>query len=141
MGCQGAQGENLPRSGLQTKANQRICPSGYQVLGQGADRLIYIPPALKPARLPGNFTRDVRQGTHKTMKNDPTGKPNRLISRRTGLDRRWIPSADHHPERRHGQDRRTIRKRSFLQPLAVNDPEERPPAFPLIVSGTPETEV
>jgi hypothetical protein len=39
------------------------------------------------------------------------------VSRRTGLDRRWIHSANHQPERRRSRDRRTTRKRSYLEPL------------------------
>jgi hypothetical protein len=47
------------------------------------------------------------------------------ISRRTGLDRRWITSAGHQPERRRGGDRRTQKKRSFTEPLALVDPQEK----------------
>ena len=45
-------------------------------------------------------------------------------SRRTGLDRRWIPSKDHHPERRRGGDRRAVQQRSFSDPLVLDDPEK-----------------
>ena len=69
------------------------------------------------------------------MNKDQTNKPTTLISRRTGLDRRWIPSADHQPERRRGSGRRTIRKRSFLEPIALDGPEESSVPFPEIDPG------
>jgi hypothetical protein len=62
-----------------------------------------------------------------------------FVSRRSGFDRRWIPSQNHQPERRRGKDRRNIRSRSFLEPLDAEtmktddpacsdaDPEERKP--------------
>ena len=53
-------------------------------------------------------------------------------SRRTGIDRRWIPSNDHHPERRRRKDRRTIRNRSFLEPLEPNGAPENRELFPEI---------
>jgi hypothetical protein len=59
-------------------------------------------------------------------------KPSKEISRRTGLDRRWIPSKDHHPERRRSRDRRTIRNRSFLEPLESNGAPENRELFPEI---------
>ena len=59
-------------------------------------------------------------------------KPSKEISRRTGLDRRWIPSTDHHPERRRSRDRRTIRNRSFLEPLELNGVSENRELFPEI---------
>jgi hypothetical protein len=40
-----------------------------------------------------------------------------FVSRRSGIDRRWIPSQDHQPERRRGKDRRKVRTRSFLESL------------------------
>lgn len=45
-------------------------------------------------------------------------------TRRTGIDRRWIPSQDHQPERRRGKDRRANRTRSFTDPLVVNETEK-----------------
>ena len=51
-------------------------------------------------------------------KYDRTSAP---ASRRTGLDRRWIPSTNHHPERRRGEDRRSVRKRSFTDPFESDD--------------------
>jgi len=44
--------------------------------------------------------------------------------RRTGLDRRWIPSGNHHPERRRGGDRRAVKQRSFSDPLVLDAPEK-----------------
>ncbi|MBC2711766.1 MAG: hypothetical protein HGJ94_12500 [Desulfosarcina sp.] len=64
------------------------------------------------------------------MNQDQTRKPTTLISRRTGLDRRWIPSADRQLERRCGRDRRTIRKRSFSEPLALNGSDANKEPFP-----------
>ncbi len=58
------------------------------------------------------------------MKEAQTSKPTGVIARRTGLDRRWIASGKHHPERRRCRDRRAIRKRSFLEPLELNASEE-----------------
>ena len=55
------------------------------------------------------------------------------ISRRTGIDRRWIPSGDHHPERRSGKDRRSRQDRPFLAPLDANDRSGHPLSLP----GTP----
>ena len=59
-------------------------------------------------------------------------KPNKRISRRTGLDRRWIPSANHQPERRRTRDRRTIRNRSYLEPIELNGVAENTELFPQI---------
>ena len=59
-------------------------------------------------------------------------KPRNAITRRTGLDRRWIPSANHQPERRRSSDRRTIRNRSFLEPLESKGAEENSELFPEI---------
>jgi hypothetical protein len=49
-------------------------------------------------------------------------------SRRAGFDRRWIPSENHHPERRRGGDRRAARQRSFSDPLVPDAPGENNPA-------------
>lgn len=43
----------------------------------------------------------------------------RTPCRRAGLDRRWIPSKNHHPERRRGGDRRSMQRRSFSDPLVL----------------------
>lgn len=64
------------------------------------------------------------------MKQKAISQSSPSISRRTGLDRRWISSADHRPERRRGGDRRAIRKRSFSEPLAVVDARENKVPFP-----------
>jgi len=61
-----------------------------------------------------------------------TKEPGNSISRRTGLDRRWIPSANHQPERRRSRDRRTIRNRSFLEPFESKDAPENRTLFPEI---------
>lgn len=55
------------------------------------------------------------------MKQNALTQPLVLISRRTGIDRRWIPSEGHQPERRRGGDRRTHRKRTFNQQLISDD--------------------
>ena len=67
-------------------------------------------------------------------------KSDNPVSRRTGLDRRWIPSANHQPERRRRRDRRAIRNRSFLEPIDLNGAEENRELFPDInvQSGQPE---
>lgn len=57
------------------------------------------------------------------MKHHTITKAITRVTRRTGLDRRWIPSTDHQPERRHGGDRRTIRQRSLSQPLGTHYPQ------------------
>ena len=67
-------------------------------------------------------------------------KPSKKISRRAGIDRRWIPSTDHHPERRRSRDRRTIRNRSFLEPLELNGAPENRELFPEINIRTNRTE-
>lgn len=59
-------------------------------------------------------------------------KPRNPTTRRTGLDRRWIPSADHQPERRRSRDRRTIRNRTFLEPFESKVEEENSELFPEI---------
>ena len=55
------------------------------------------------------------------MKQNAFTQPSVLISRRTGIDRRWIPSKGHQPERRRGGDRRADRKRTFNQQLVAGD--------------------
>jgi hypothetical protein len=55
------------------------------------------------------------------MKQNALMQPSVLISRRTGIDRRWIPSEGHQPERRRGGDRRTDRKRALDQQLIADD--------------------
>jgi hypothetical protein len=63
------------------------------------------------------------------MKKNKADNP---TTRRTGLDRRWIPSANHQPERRRSTDRRTIRNRSFLEPFASKGEEADNELFPEI---------
>ncbi len=67
-------------------------------------------------------------------------KPSNANTRRTGLDRRWIPSADHQPERRRSRDRRTIRNRSFLEPFESKGVEENSELFPEINIQTSQPE-
>jgi hypothetical protein len=65
------------------------------------------------------------------MNKKQTHPPTGGVSRRTGLDRRWIPSSDYQPERRRGKDRRAEKPRSFMESLELNDGEPgsvRPPA-------------
>jgi hypothetical protein len=71
----------------------------------------------------------VTKSTGSMMKKN---KPNNPPTRRTGLDRRWIPSANHQPERRRSRDRRTIRNRSFLEPFESKGVEENSELFPEI---------
>ena len=75
------------------------------------------------------------------MNKDQPGKRNASSSRRTGLDRRWIPSANHQPERRRSHDRRTIRNRSFLEPLELNGAAENRELFPEITIQARQPEV
>mgnify|MGYP001039386809 CR=1 FL=1 len=58
------------------------------------------------------------------MKPEPKQTPPTSVSRRTGLDRRWIPSPDHQPERRSGVDRR----QSQQQPPDSDSESEASPA-------------
>lgn len=67
------------------------------------------------------------------MNEDPTNNSDTIKSRRTGIDRRWIPSADHQPERRRCGDRRTSRKQSWAEPMAKHESEEGRPPFPEIL--------
>lgn len=59
-------------------------------------------------------------------------KPRNPITRRTGIDRRWIHSANHQPERRRNRDRRTVRTRSFLESFEANGVAENTEPFPEI---------
>lgn len=67
-----------------------------------------------------------------------TGKPSRSTSRRAGMDRRWIQSADHQPERRRGMDRRTTKERAFLEPLEPNAADDSGVLFPEIKNDEAE---
>jgi hypothetical protein len=67
-------------------------------------------------------------------------KPSNPTTRRTGLDRRWIPSANHQPERRRSKERRTIRNRSFLEPFESKAEEENSELFPEINVQTSRSE-
>ncbi len=67
-------------------------------------------------------------------------KPGNSITRRTGLDRRWIPAENHQPERRRSRDRRTIRNRSFLEPFESKGVEENSELFPEINIQTSQPE-
>ena len=68
-------------------------------------------------------------------------KPSNPNTRRTGLDRRWIPSANHQPERRRRMDRRTIRNRSFQEPFESKGVEGNSEPFPEINIQTSQPEV
>ncbi len=59
------------------------------------------------------------------MKPEPKQAPPTSVSRRTGLDRRWIPSPDHQPERRSGVDRRQSQKQT-PEPDSESEPEASP---------------
>jgi hypothetical protein len=47
------------------------------------------------------------------MNDNWTNTSTAMNTRRTGLDRRWISSSGHQPERRRGKDRRSREKRAF----------------------------
>jgi hypothetical protein len=64
------------------------------------------------------------------MGNNQTKPSSASISRRTGIDRRWIPSIGYYPERRRGKDRRSNQKRSFLTPIDSTDEDSRNIPFP-----------
>jgi hypothetical protein len=68
-------------------------------------------------------------------------KPRNPITRRTGLDRRWIPARNHQPERRRSADRRTIKNRTFLEPFASKAAEEDSELFPEINVQAEQPEV
>jgi hypothetical protein len=59
-----------------------------------------------------------------------------FLSRRTGIDRRWITTIGHYPERRSGKDRRSAQHRSFLEPIDSDDQADRKIPFPDIVVNT-----
>lgn len=52
-----------------------------------------------------------------------------LISRRTGIDRRWITTIGYYPERRSGKDRRLTSDRSFLSPIDYEDQSDQKKPF------------
>jgi hypothetical protein len=56
----------------------------------------------------------------------PTSPP---ISRRTGIDRRWITTAIFYPERRSGKDRRSTSDRSFLSSIDSEDQRDHIKTF------------
>ena len=70
-------------------------------------------------------------------------KPYKPISRRTGLDRRWIPGENHQPERRRSSDRRTIRNRTFLAPFESKAEQEGNEQLPEInvQAGRPQAKL
>lgn len=57
------------------------------------------------------------------MKAKPKQTPPTSVSRRTGLDRRWIASPDHQPERRSGVDRRHSRPQTLDTVLETESAE------------------
>lgn len=59
-------------------------------------------------------------------------KPEAFTSRRSGFDRRWIHSPNHHPERRRGRERRKIHRRGFLEPLESDNQAPDKVMFPEI---------
>jgi len=65
---------------------------------------------------------DVSKANNNPKSNQSTAP---LSSRRTGIDRRWIVSQNHQPERRRGTDRRAERKRSFNDSLVLNEPDKK----------------
>ncbi|BBO80639.1 hypothetical protein DSCO28_12050 [Desulfosarcina ovata subsp. sediminis] len=66
----------------------------------------------------------------KRMNEDKDKQEPAFVSRRTGIDRRWIKSPGHWPERRRGGDRRKKQPRSFLQPLDGDAGAERKQRLP-----------
>ena len=70
------------------------------------------------------------------MKPEPKQTPSTSVSRRTGLDRRWIPSPDHQPERRSGVDRRQSQQQppeNDLEPAPVKSSADASPGEPRIL--------
>lgn len=86
----------------------------------------------KLERLDNRMDRPMGRHNRTTMNKKQTCTPHTLISRRTGLDRRWIHSSDHQPERRRRGDRRTIRRRSVSEPLELGATAENKELFPEI---------
>ena len=74
------------------------------------------------------------RGSTRTGSKMKKNKPSNPTTRRTGLDRRWIPSANHQPERRRRRDRRTIRNRSFLEPFESKGGRRTASHFPKSIS-------
>jgi len=64
---------------------------------------------------------------------------NTRMSRRTGLDRRWIPSVGHQPERRRGVDRRKTRKRSFTDPFLPEASRQETAVLPDVAADPSNT--
>lgn len=69
------------------------------------------------------------------MGQDPDLKDVVIHSRRTGIDRRWIPSSDRTPERRRGIDRRMQRRQTFLEPFDDTQTQPGHQHFPEIDNG------
>lgn len=93
-------------------------------------------------RIDNRMNRTMARNNQTMMNKNQTSKPRTVFSRRTGLDRRWIHSTDHQPERRRSVDRRTIRRRSFLEPLEFDTTAEKMELFPEInlASSEPDAE-
>ena len=93
------------------------------------------------------------------MNDDQTNTPTSRNTRRTGLDRRWISSSGHQPERRRGEDRRSTGKRAFAgfprlsgegdsrarfpgSPFEIKEPGEKNESVPSNENGfTPAEEI
>ena len=60
----------------------------------------------------------------KIMGKNQTKPSTSFISRRTGIDRRWITTIAYHPERRSGEDRRSNQYHLFLAPIDSSDQNE-----------------
>jgi hypothetical protein len=73
------------------------------------------------------------------MNDNQTNTPNTMNTRRTGLDRRWISSSGHQPERRRGKDRRSAGKRAFAGFPQLNGAGESRERFPGNPSEIKET--
>lgn len=69
------------------------------------------------------------------MNNKQTKLLTTLISRRTGIDRRWIPSSDHQPERRRGMDRRSVKRQAQGVLPELSAAGENQARFPEINDG------
>ena len=86
----------------------------------------------KLERFDNRMDRPMGRHNRTTMNKRQTRNPHTIISRRTGLDRRWIHSADYQPERRRRGDRRAIRRRSVSEPLELGATAENRELFPEI---------
>ncbi len=78
------------------------------------------------------------------MKPEPKQVKRTRVSRRTGLDRRWIASPNHQPERRSGVDRRQSKPQTLdaiLEPAPEPDGADDRPKAPSAETASGERRV